>query len=53
MQLLENVMYWNALLSQKKLQELGVDAILNRYLIMALQQFPDPLSTFEKCKYVS
>ncbi|XP_066910442.1 PAX3- and PAX7-binding protein 1-like [Clytia hemisphaerica] len=50
--LFDNVMQWNLILSQKKLQELGVDAILNRYLIMALQQFPDPLSSFEKCKHV-
>lgn len=50
--LLENLMQWNWLLSQKKLQQLGVDAILNRYLIIALQQFPDPLSSFEKTKYI-
>ena len=46
-------MHWNWLLSQKKLQQLGVDAVLNRYLIIALQQFPDPVDSFEKTKYVS
>lgn len=46
-------MQWHWLLSQKKLQQLGVDAVLNRYLIIALQQFPDPVSSFEKTKYVS
>jgi len=50
--LFDNVVQWNLILSQKKIQELGVDAILNRYLLMALQQFPDPLSSFEKCKYI-
>lgn len=45
-------MQWNWLLSQKKLQQLGIDAILNRYLIIALQQFPDPVTSFEKVKHV-
>lgn len=50
--LLKNLMSWNWLLSRNKLQQLGIDAILNRYLIIALQQFPDTVSTFEKAKMV-
>lgn len=50
--LLSNLMEWNWLLSQKKLQQLGIDAILNRYLIIALQQFPDATSSLEKAKMI-
>ena len=46
-------MEWNWLLSQKKLQQLGIDAILNRYLVIALQQFPDPALSLDKAKMVS
>ena len=45
-------MEWNWLLSQSKLQELGVDAILNRYLIIALQQYPSPGAALERVKSV-
>ncbi|XP_065648625.1 PAX3- and PAX7-binding protein 1 isoform X2 [Hydra vulgaris] len=50
--LLCNLMEWNWLLSQSKLQELGVDAILNRYLIIALQQYPSPAAALERVKSI-
>jgi len=50
--LLQNLLEWNWLLSRKKIIELGIDAILNRYLIIALQQFMEPMSTFDKAKFV-
>jgi hypothetical protein len=36
-QLLGNIFLWHGLISVTKLQELAVDGILNRYLLLSLQ----------------
>eukprot|EP00794_Sanderia_malayensis_P000333 gene333-965_t len=51
--LLSNIMSWKDLLSIKIIQELGVDSILNRYLIVALQQLSNYQECLEKCKEIS
>ena len=46
-------MHWKELLSLKVLQELGLDSVVNRYLIVALQQMSNSADSLDKCKEVS
>lgn len=45
-----NVMQWKELLSLKVLQELGIDSVVNRYLIVALQQMSNSSQCLDRCK---
>ena len=46
-------MKWKELLSLKVLQELGIDSVVNRYLIVALQQMSNSSQCLDRCKDVS
>uniref|UniRef100_A0A4W3I6H1 GC-rich sequence DNA-binding factor 2 n=1 Tax=Callorhinchus milii TaxID=7868 RepID=A0A4W3I6H1_CALMI len=49
-QLLGNIFQWDGLLPEQVLQEVGLDKLLNRYILLALQMsLPGP-DNIEKCK---
>jgi len=50
--LLVNTMHWHWMVSRKKLQELAIKGIMNRYLCMALPFYPDTFYALECAKKV-
>ncbi|KAL1455900.1 hypothetical protein WDU94_000665, partial [Cyamophila willieti] len=48
--LLGNIVRWQGLLSNEIVIQIGIDSLLNRYLILGLRTFSDPLLAAEKCK---
>uniref|UniRef100_A0A4W3IBK9 GC-rich sequence DNA-binding factor 2 n=1 Tax=Callorhinchus milii TaxID=7868 RepID=A0A4W3IBK9_CALMI len=51
--LLGNIFQWDGLLPEQVLQEVGLDKLLNRYILLALQMsLPGP-DNIEKCKKVT
>ena len=52
-QLLSNITCWGGLLSSASIQQLSVDGIVNRYLLLSLQNCPIDNYTVEKTKSVS
>uniref|UniRef100_A0A8D8U288 PAX3- and PAX7-binding protein 1 n=1 Tax=Cacopsylla melanoneura TaxID=428564 RepID=A0A8D8U288_9HEMI len=51
--LLGNIVRWQGLLSNDIVIQIGIDSLLNRYLILGLRTFTDPLVAAEKCKMIS
>ena len=52
-QLLSNIMCWEGLLPSASIQQLSVDGLVNRYLLLSLQNCPIDNYTVEKTKSVS
>lgn len=48
-----NILKWEGLLSSARLQELAIDGLLNRYLLLALQHSHLYYDSLEKVKAVS
>lgn len=48
-----NILRWEGLLSSARLQELAIDGLLNRYLLLALQHSHLYYDSLEKVKAVS
>ena len=51
--LLSNITCWEGLLSSASIQQLSVDGLVNRYLLLSLQNCPIDNYTVEKTKSVS
>ena len=52
-QLLSNITRWEGLLPSASIQQLSVDGLVNRYLLLSLQNCPIDNYTVEKTKFVS
>ena len=52
LQLLGNIFSWHGLLSDKTLMELGLDSLLNRYMVLSLLNSPLSNDTIYKCQQV-
>lgn len=52
-QLLGNILTWNGILSSKTVKSLGLDGLLNRYIMMALFNSPINDDTMLKIQVVS
>ncbi len=52
-QLLGNILQWQGLLSDPLLRELGLDGLLNRYMVLALMNSPVSNDSVRKCQVVS
>lgn len=48
-----NILKWEGLISSARLQEMAVDGLLNRYLLLALQHSHLYYDSLEKAKAVS
>lgn len=48
-----NILRWEGLISSARLQEMAVDGLLNRYLLLALQHSHLYYDSLEKAKAVS
>ena len=53
LQLLGNITSWEGVLSCEAVQQLSVDGLLNRYLLLSLQNCPVDASTVKKTRAVS
>ena len=50
--LLSNIVEWNDLLDIKTIQELSLDSLLNRYIMVALQYMDLNMETVVKIEFV-
>ncbi|XP_066491047.1 intron Large complex component GCFC2 isoform X2 [Tiliqua scincoides] len=50
--LLSNILLWDGIIPEDTLQELGLNKLLNRYLLLILINTPSGLENVEKCKKV-
>ncbi|KAK3577424.1 hypothetical protein CHS0354_032273 [Potamilus streckersoni] len=50
--LLGNILSWHGILANKVLQGLGLDGILNRYIILGLHSTPFNTETLQKCQAI-
>ncbi|XP_051880773.1 intron Large complex component GCFC2-like [Pristis pectinata] len=50
--LLGNIMQWDGLLPEQILQDLGLDKLLNRYILLILQTSPPDPENIEKCEKI-
>lgn len=48
-----NVLFWQEILSESVLKELSLDCLLNRYILIALQNMDSNIQTIEIIEYVS
>ncbi|KAG1654087.1 PAX3- and PAX7-binding protein 1 [Nymphon striatum] len=51
--LLKNILKWDGIISEQPLQELSINGLLNRYMILGLQNSPVNNEVLEKAKMIS
>ncbi|XP_062891046.1 intron Large complex component GCFC2-like [Mobula hypostoma] len=50
--LLDNILQWDGLLPDETLQDLSLDKLLNRYILLILQTSPSHSKNIEKCRKI-
>lgn len=50
--LLRNILSWHGILSEQSLQDLAFNCLLNRYLLLALQNSQNQKDTVDKCRTI-
>ncbi|XP_067884660.1 intron Large complex component GCFC2-like [Heterodontus francisci] len=50
--LLGNILQWDGLLPEQILQDMSLNKLLNRYILLSLQTSPPTLGNLEKCKKI-